>query len=153
MSEPGSPRDGLLAAPESQDSESGLHDGSNPGRSTDLSKGRAQTEQETPSAMQRLIGMLSSVKDRASGEDKARVIRSPSPVAHRLIKQLLVTLDEDAALSEDEGVCGKFSNTYNRHHMLPLLAVLLAAEDIKKKKKKAQAEASGHQPTTPPPDA
>ena len=68
--------------------------------------------------MQRLIGMLSSVKDRASGEDKARVIRSPSPVAHRLIKQLLVTLDEDAALSEDEGVCGKFGNIYDEAETL-----------------------------------
>ena len=118
MSASTSPRGGPSAAPESHDSESGLHDGSNPGRGTDLSKGEAQTEQETPSAMQRLIGMLSSVKDRASGEDKARVIRSPSPVAQRLIKQLLVTLDEDAALSEDEGVCGKFSDTYNEAETL-----------------------------------
>ena len=47
MSELGSPRDGLLAAPESRDSESGLHDGSKPGRYTNLSKGEAQTDQGT----------------------------------------------------------------------------------------------------------
>ena len=87
MSEPVRPRDGRPASPVSHDRESGLHDGSKPGRDTDLSKGGAQTEQETPSAMQRLIGMLSSVKDRASGEDKASVIRSPSLIAQRLIKQ------------------------------------------------------------------
>ena len=69
MSAPTSPS----AAPESHDSESGLHDGSKPGRYAGLSEGEAQTVQGALSAMQRLIGMLSSVKERASGEEKASV--------------------------------------------------------------------------------
>ena len=100
MSAPTSPS----AAPERDTSESGLHDGSKPGRYADLSEGETQTVQGTPSAMQRLIGMLSSVKDSASGEEKANGIRAPSPSAQRLIKQLLVTLDEDAVRSKREGV-------------------------------------------------
>eukprot|EP00937_MAST-01D_sp_MAST-1D-sp2_P000327 g327.t1 len=36
------------------------------------------------------------------------VIRNPSPVQQRLIEQLLVTVDEDAALSKREGVGAKF---------------------------------------------
>ena len=108
MSAPTSPRDGPSAAPESHDSESGLHDGSKPGRYTDLSKGEAQTAQGTPSAVKQLIGLLSSTKDGAARKRMSDVIRNPSPVQKRLIEQLLVTFDEDAALSKRDGVGAKF---------------------------------------------
>ena len=121
MSAPTSPRDGPSAAPESHDSESGLHDGSKPGRYTDLSKGEAQTVQGTPSAVKQLIGLLSSTKDGAARKQMSDVIRNPSPVQQRLIEQLLVTFDEDAALSKREGVCAKFDELDGAARLVTML--------------------------------
>eukprot|EP00937_MAST-01D_sp_MAST-1D-sp2_P008290 g8290.t1 len=83
--------------------------------------------------MQRLIGMLSSVEERASGEKKASVIRSPSPIAQRLIQQLLVTLDEDAVLAKREGVCEKFDELDGEAETLADddIGHARAAEDVK----------------------
>ena len=104
MSAPTSPS----AAPESRYSELGLHDGSNIGRYADLSEGEARTGNGTPSAVQKLIGMLSSVRNAADDGILMSAELDVSPVQKRLCAQLLASLDGSKSTKEDCADKGEF---------------------------------------------
>ena len=68
MSDPKRPGEGRSAVPEFTQTDFAVHDGSNAGRLTnDLGTGDS-TAEATPAAMQRLIGMLSSIRGEAGGD-------------------------------------------------------------------------------------
>ena len=110
MSAPTSPS----AAPESRYSELGLHDGSNIGRYADLSEGEARTGNGTPSAVQKLIGMLSSVRNVADDGILISAELDVSPVQKRLCAQLLASLEGSKSTKEDcadKGECERSTTT------------------------------------------
>ena len=68
MGEPKRPVQGRSAVPEFNPTEFALHHGSNAGRLIDDLGTGDNTVEETPAAVQRLIGMLSSVRGEAGGD-------------------------------------------------------------------------------------
>ena len=89
MSEPKRPLQGRSAVPESDTTEFALHHGSNAGRLIDDLGMGDNTAEATPAAMQRLIGMLSSVRGEADGD-----VIDVTPIQRNLFARLMATLEE-----------------------------------------------------------
>ena len=84
MSEPKRPGQGRSAVPEFTQTDFAVHDGSNAGRQiSDLGTGN-NTAEATPEAIQRLMGMLSSIRGDADGG--AAVV---TPVQRNLFTRLM----------------------------------------------------------------
>ena len=89
MGEPKRPVQGRSAVPEFNNNEFALHHGSIAGRLiNDLGTGN-NTAEATPEAIQRLMGMLSSIRGDADGD--AAVV---TPVQRNLFTRLMATLDD-----------------------------------------------------------
>ena len=89
MGEPKRPGQGRSAVPEFNQTEFALHHGSNAGRLIDDLGTGDNTAEETPAAMQRLIGMLSSVRGEAGGD-----ATDVTPIQRNLFARLMATLEE-----------------------------------------------------------
>ena len=100
------------ASPASPKPELGLHYGSNIGRYADLSMGEARTDNGTPSAVQKLIGMLSSVRNVADDGILVSAELDVSPVQKRLCAQLIASLDQSKS-KEDCADEGEFRESFD----------------------------------------